>query len=544
MNKFFTSLFLSIFVLTAVPFNFVVAQSESDDSNDVVSQHAAVPRGNLTINSSPDFQSGIVLAGSVGSNVARFVLDATNSVEDLRVKKINLSLTGIVRASDLNSCQIFDGSTAINTGSNIVNPVRIGKHHDFTLDHRGLAIAKGSKKIVDLKCNISTNPTPGAVFKWSVNPNYTKVKGIASGVRISAGSHFKHGPSMSIVPFGSLSVTSSFSPISYNVTAGVVNVPVASFVLSADNEAMQVRQIGFQFDGSSTAVGETFTLWDGSTQVGESAFVSGNGTTQVTLGTNVIVPQDGTKTLTMKINIPSVGFGQLIQPGDTIVINYDGDNSQNTQAVGVASGVLIQSSSTADTAAGGVRVFRSLPQVEKLSLPSNNFSNSQAAPLYRFSVAADQAGDVSLAKLTFKVAAQGGVTIENLSLAGYLDPSFTIPVGEAAAATVSGETAEVYFNDPRTIIAGQRVYFELRGDISNVNREDAVDVIIVSLQGDSTAGPVGTLAETDAGLENDFIWSGNSISPATFDSPDWTNGYLIRGLPAEGIASETLTGAN
>ncbi len=163
------------------------------------------------------------------SNVARFILDATDSAEDLRVKKIGFSLTGVVRAPDLNSCQIFDGSTALNTGRNIVNPVKIGKHHDFKLDGRGLIIAKGGKKTIDLKCGININPMPGSVFRWNVNPNYTKIKGIASGVIIRPLSQFRHGPTMSVVLFGSLSVVAvdSFLPINRNVTAGLVNVPVA-----------------------------------------------------------------------------------------------------------------------------------------------------------------------------------------------------------------------------------------------------------------------------------------------------------------------------
>ena len=47
--------------------------------------------------------------------------------------------------------------------------------------------------------------------------------------------------------------------------------------------------------------------------------------------------------------------------------------------------------------------------------------------------------------------------------------------------------------------------------------------------------------DTEAGSNNDFIWSPNATGTAVVADQDWTNGYGVSGLPTSNMSPEVLS---
>ncbi|MBI5045689.1 MAG: hypothetical protein HZC14_01630, partial [Candidatus Niyogibacteria bacterium] len=116
-----------------------------------------------------------------------------------------------------------------------------------------------------------------------------------------------------------------------------------------------------------------------------------------------------------------------------------------------------------------------------------------------------------------------------------------------------------------TVPSGLTRYFDFRATVSNVETGTGVETISAQMEGDAAyAIPTGTnsgdttgnmfkavaadgiaVGGVDVDTHNDFIWS--PISTTTSVSRhdlDWTNGYLVPGLPTTNTAIEYFTSSN
>jgi hypothetical protein len=147
-----------------------------------------------------------VLAGSVGANLSEIRFDATAFDEDLRVFWVRPALdisNGALR-SHLTSCQLFDGTLALNTGFNIVNPTGSDIGYYFSFDNP-LVLAKGTTKTLSLRCNVASNAI--GTFNWGLarqfgSPLAYSIGTVTGGSR--AAINFEGpGPNVNIQPAGS-----------------------------------------------------------------------------------------------------------------------------------------------------------------------------------------------------------------------------------------------------------------------------------------------------------------------------------------------------
>ncbi|MDP1718881.1 MAG: hypothetical protein Q8L24_00435, partial [bacterium] len=93
----------------------------------VTSSTMTIKAASLVVTLAPDTNAGTgsstaqnVVAGTSGYEFTRYVLDASGSGEAARISSLSLDLTfsGSNSADDLSNCQLLDGATALNTGSN------------------------------------------------------------------------------------------------------------------------------------------------------------------------------------------------------------------------------------------------------------------------------------------------------------------------------------------------------------------------------------------------------------------------------------------
>jgi len=296
--------------------------------------------------------------------------------------------------------------------------------------------------------------------------------------------------------------------------------------------------------------------YDSGAQVGEAFFTSSNYATS-TLTTAFRIPKDSDKYMTVKVDLATIGTTGLATQGHLVTVDYEGSDSTGTRGTGVNSGSTINTSSTSDTAVNGLRLFKSVPTVAKVSVPTNSLSNGTKS-LLRFKVTADSAGDVGLYKFTLQVSTTTAV-VTSLNAYGYTDAAFSNPVSgvNAGGKLMNSDTASFANNTDLNIIAdnagtatniqipaGQTRYFEV---LATVASSAAGASVSTQLQGDAAypqlADYMGTvtLVDDDAGSNDDFIWSPNATTTSTNNHVDWVNGYNVTGLPGTNLTAEVLS---
>src|SRR3989338_4462807 len=142
----------------------------------------------ITQSSQPSARS--VIAGAKQFEFARYVLDAGQSGEDIRVTSFLAKYSFSTNAANnLTHCQLYDGSTSVTSGSNEKNPASdhtTGDDLTFTFDGTGITVPKGTSKTLSLKCDVSTSATSGS-FTFGNDDNgvtaatYTAASGLGSG---------------------------------------------------------------------------------------------------------------------------------------------------------------------------------------------------------------------------------------------------------------------------------------------------------------------------------------------------------------------------
>jgi hypothetical protein len=513
----------------------------------------------ISVSATPANQT--ITAGSQNFVFANYQFDATASGEDVRFSSIKLKPTGSISNSAVTNCQLWDGSTALNTGSNVVNNPTLGSDNTFTLDN-SVVIPKGTSKTLSLTCNLAGGAT--GTLAWGITNDAATavVTGVTSSVAVSDTITGSTGQTMT-VGTGAFAVTKDASSPAYAVASGgSTGVTLGVLKLHASNEDMYLRQMRLQLSNTASSsasnfVGGAVSLYDGTTLVGTAIFNGSNTiATSTFLGNGVLLPKDTDKMLTVKADLSPIGTSKAGTEGALIAVDYDGDYAAGTYAVGASSGSNLTSGSSSDTAMDGVRVFRSFPTLAKASVPTNVLSNGTQA-LMRFTVTADAAGDIGIDKFTLKFATTSA-DVTAVNVFGYTDSSYSTPVSGvttggqlmASNASIAGATgiAEVYSQNsggtasPLQIPAGQTRYFEVRATVSGVGSGSSV---ITDLEGDSAypslSGLMGSVADVDADTNDDFIWSPNATGTSGVATNDWTNGFGLVGLPATNMSPEVLS---
>ena len=550
----------------------------------------------LSMGTSPVAQT--VVSGINGFLMGTLQYDGTNSGEDVRITSqkldflANLVGTNGADLDNLNTCQIWDGATALNTGGNIVGFTS----HAYEADEADksinfdthLIVPKGTAKVVDIKCNISSVATSSSynVGIGDATNNTPTAVGKDTGVTVSATitAHSTGGPTMTIAANGTLTVALDVSSPTQEryAIAGKTDVLLSVLKFHADNEAIKLDRIALVLSSSTASSSDLMkvTLWDGATKMGEALFQGTDTRATSTLSSAFIVPKDGDKMLTIKGDLSTLGVNQPATRGHLVAVNHDGESgATETDGIGQSSGVTINPSAGGNTAGGGVRLVKSYPTLERLSVSSNTLANGEMV-LYRLKVTADAAGDVGLSRMSFRVSSTSVATTTVFKLYAYSDSSFstaayaTNPVhtGYSSATNVSAvgtstwggvgthaapSNSVVFFFNPAlttasaadesvealNIPAGTSRYFQLLGTFSSATAGDNVSV---ALLGDSAVANNTNLvsretSDTASGATGRFIWSPNTTTTSSVDNVDWLNGYQVPGLPGTEMTPQSFT---
>ncbi len=493
----------------------------------------------IAVGSSPAAQT--VVAGAQKLTFATYSLNATQSGEDVRFSTIPLRLTlgSAGTANNLSSCQLWDGTTALNTGSNVVNPtssVASGDSVTFTLD-QSLSVTKGTSKTLTLTCNLSSNALAGQSYAWGItNGASIAVTGVTSSNDVSESITQSNGSTMTVGSSGTLTVsginTSTYKIVAANTTGN----ELARFNLRAENEQVNVEKVGLTLTSGSSAdlVNGQVTLWDGSTQIGVIDF-TGVTTASSTLTTSLSVAKGTDKVIVVKGDLSRIGTGEAGTPGRLIKIDYS-----SLEGKGANSGTTVYG--TGSTSFAGSRVQKSYPVITvaaAATTPAEGNTN-----LVKVTVAANASGDIVMNKLTFGVASSTFVA----DRFEFIGPTGNVSSSTAIIMSSASTTGTVYFDsttntDDRYIQANTSKDFYFKGININLTGGTNSDqgTITVTLKGDTAyptlAGSYLMASSTVSGLSaQKTLWSPiSTTSPNTMRDitagpayDDWTNGYGIQ----------------
>lgn len=504
-----------------------------------------------------------IIAGSNNIELAQIILDATDATEDLRITQAQIFADVI--AGDLDnyqSLQFYDGTQPLNTGSNVVNPSGTPTGSDkwliFTID-QSLVVSKGTTKTISLKGNITTQSKTGDAIKFDFSNDSGGgawiIVGAVSGNSVGFSAVGYPGSIMTIATGGSWQVNQAPSAPAEKWVVGASQGVVSNVLrFSATNEDMSLAKLRLQLrqPAGASDIARIY-LYDGNTLVTSKipSFVDGveDFTFPLTGAGSFIITKDISRDMTIRIDLASIGSSQSGTAGQFVAVDFDGDGTgtpidKNT-AVGRSSGNVIHTSTQTDIRSNGVRYFRSLPIVERVSIPTITLTSGNNI-LYRFRVIA-QNGDAALRKVVFQTAITGNVTLSNFVLwdttdAMRVNAAFSTAATNPLIIKIVADTTD-YPNPWVTIPVSKSHTFELRADV--VACGDGV--VSTKLLGDAQypvlSTPMGTAAEVEA--SSNIAWSDFSADIYTTHSlttKDWANGFKLPGMLSTGLGASTLSG--
>jgi hypothetical protein len=523
----------------------------------------------ITVGSTPVAQN--IVAGGQARIFANYQLDASQSGEDVRFTSIPLQLTYANGAAgtDLSGCKLWNGSTALNTGSNVVNPGTGAspQANTFTLD-QSLTVPHGTVLTLALSCNVSSNASANATYSWGISGSATvSATGVTSSISVTPTITGSAGQTQTLKT-GSLTITTDSSSPAYSVVASnTTGNVIGAFRFQANNEAVNLQKIGLKLTNTASSSAQDLvqaTIWNGATQIGAVQFTGTNTVATSTLNSPILLPKDTAVVLTIKADVAAVGVGanSVATEGHLIAVDLNNTDTTGTQGTGNDSGNTINlatTGSTGSTAVTGIRIFRSYPIFTyPTTAPTggNGLFTGKATSgvLIALNVAAPTSGDVTLFKLTFS---------QSTSTATVTSYSFVGPNGNVSSSTPiingAGTLATVFFDSvsntqDKTVSAGTSKTYYLKatvtqtgtnttGSVSTALKADAnfpgtpaltastteTDTFMASTTALGYANGTGPNSSGAAGGAANIIWSPDSTStPSATNANDWTNGY---GLP-------------
>src|SRR3989344_976615 len=513
----------------------------------------------LVINVSSSPVSQTVVAGANAFTFANYILDASTSGEDIRMNSLPVEYNAGYKPYNLTNCQLYSGSTSLTTGSNVKDPIAAASSTLFYFD-APLAIAKGTFKTLTLKCNIASGAS--GTYSWGYDSSASPfATGVTTGQSVAITEIDSPGQRMIVTSSGgSFSITTdSSSPAFRLVSGGSQNVEIGTMRLTATNESYLLQTVGLHLASGRASDLALVSVWDGTSKVGEAVLTGTSTSATATMRSNIIIPQNGIKLLTLKADFSAIGSAKPGTSGDLVVVNVNPGQIQ-TMATGFASGQTV--SGSGGTNFQGVRTFKSIPVAETISLPSSILVSGRQA-VSRFKISSI-GSNVKIGKISFSLSKVGNVNIQNMNVYAFTDAQYSIPVttvnpdgrisvystspdfSSSTSATIRVQASNSLGNSAFVnVSANTPIYFELRGDITNPTGASIATRIMGDTGLVSLPNTIGTFVEVNSQKNNRFIWSpdtnGNTNSNTLSGTSDWTNGFGVSGLPSAGTQSQILT---
>jgi len=470
--------------------------------------------GDLSVTENVSVADRTVVPGVADTRLGSFTLTA-GSDEGVNVTSIVVTLSS-ANAASITSMYLKNNATSAQIGSTI-NSVSTTNTYTVNFD-----IALSNSLVVDIYGTVSGAAGEGA---WIANPSASGT-GLVSFNSISGGSTSNPIQTITIAN-GVLAAANGTHPSSAIVLAGSTGNSVAQFTFSALYEGFTVSQlklkIGNDFATSTSAVTVSYNDSAGDPQTSSVVFTTGSqaDATSTFTGLTFYVPANGSASINISLDMVSLSSGGHSGAVGAVSLDYNegflatGDSGAATTTVG-----------STDLTGNNFYNRKSKPTFAKLDAGTDPTSK-----LYRFSVLADNAGNIDLKQLSFTIST---ITCDVSSLYLYEPIGGTQLTTTPVTPTWNGSGGDVKLligdiNDNVLTIGTSATTYEVRGTVSGYGSND---MISISFKQDTAAGLTTSAytagADGAANVANKYnIWSDRSAGAHTTVTADWTNGYLL-----------------
>ncbi len=572
-----------------------------DISEDVVPSAALagnthrVKAGSLTLalGASPSVQTyvhGTVGAAMLGINMV------AGTGKDVRVTSVKLTATGADDCATESDCilnvKLWDGATQVGTTKSLSGT-------EVTFDNLNFMITKGTTKTLVATADLNTITfTAGAdTMEFDVTAATDVVAQDSDGNSVDV-TGTVDGPDHTISEAGSLSVAlapDDSETESRIVLAGKTDVVLGKFKFTALNENLKLTRVTIELPAGTADEVNSISLWNGATKVTGDVAVTNAGTPYAKFNsftTDVIVPKDGSVTLTAKANTNTISGGA--DSGTSLIahLGIDAGADDQFEARGVSSNTVLDDDDLTggDLDARTMVLRKTVMTLTENAIPSNQLVNASEQEMYNFTIAADSNEDVAIKQLIFNVTLTDNNADNTLVIGGFklyrasTNLTSLVDIHNLAGATIEstntlGEgTAQaiITFASEEIIAKGTSNTYSLRAtptDFTDPSDDDSVNIVLntdstaqtathvylvdldttaaqmtasLGLQdGSAVTGTEGASATLAANMN--IIWSDNSIVPHDFELVDstaggtdslsdgsWINGYLLKNMPFSG----------
>jgi len=514
-----------------------------------------------------------IAAGTVDHLFSKIQFSAADSAEDVKVTafEIYASTTGNAKALDLqNITFVVDGTTLTEVKNGSESTVATGEEISVALSGDDqFVVPKGSIVVMEVYADVAGGAAAAGTYKLditSTNSNVVTAQGATSGNDITESYSTAVANVMTIgTAGGTVEISLSSDNPNASLMAAGTEVELAAFkfyATSTENielDYLYLTQV--VTDTNSSSYKDYDQIWFEDEEGNE---IAGTRTTPTSTKPKVNFSDDAfvvdyTDTdgqiLYLKANLAAIGTA-----ANGVSDHYLGYKINAAGDV-VAKGALSGSGATEYLSSGSAPtgnthyVYTGYPQFTKVAL-TNNLANG-TNDLFKFTVTAVNS-DIALYSFVFDIATTG-CEVTNLYVYDVTSASNETVLNDTAG--TGGGTGWAYLTNGAmwqttgsnwtTNYSGREVTvskkaprtFVLRGDVTGAASGDSVSV---KLGGDAAhvAGTdtlLHTAAEVYADANNDFIWSDKSAGAHTYATDDWTNGYLVYGLPSTSSSAEVTS---
>jgi len=461
-------------------------------------------------------------------------------------------------ASIMQDVKLWNGSTQLGQTKTPESSIGTGVGGALTFDGLSLVVSAGQT----VTLTVTSNVVAGLIslpdrIRWTISTANDVVAVDAANVPVvtTAAAFPVSGNGYTIQNSGTISATLSPDDVESEmgiVVGGSSNAVLAKYRFTAQNEELKLTKVRLAVASTSSFAVSSLSLYDGATLVAGPMDINGSGIADFS-SVNFVIPKDGTKNLTVKGNLNTVGSSGATTGLDVRVTLV---HNANFEVHGTSAGSSTQITSLAGSIDGRSKIIRkSKPTISTVSLPSSSLSNTSLVA-YRFTVSADAAGDVAMKKLSFE---------SSLSLAGVgttvaVDGIRRVGDGSNLLATATRDGNEsgvdsclgtdvicaikVAFANEEVVAAGTSRAYDLRLTIGGTAVTSG-DTISTKILGDSatvTGVITGTTPDVNVAgaAEENFVWSDISAVPHVdtlgSSSADWASGFLLKTLPSDTAA--------
>ncbi|MDP3093135.1 MAG: peptidoglycan-binding domain-containing protein [bacterium] len=555
--------------------------------------------GTLTISASSSPADQTVVLSSTGVNYVSFVMTA-GTAEDIRITSVKLTRTssGTGADADISSIALYDGTTRLtaykpwDTGGGTVT----FSASDF-LNSLGIDVSKGQQKVIGVYADTPSGAVNAHLNALGIDlPASVTVSGLTSGASITPTLSPTSGVNYAVTGAGEYEVTLTTAgsltlttnpdtPIIASQAVGAEGqgksaVSFTKVLFTAIYEAVDIKSIRIIVSGGADGDFSAVKIYDGTTQVGSTGYLSGGLVTFNFLpGAYVRVLKNQTKVLTLVGDLAGIGSTSGASSGDAPKLCVDAVSpSYVITAEGAESKGSISVAGTTDLCGTEQILRQSVPTLAAGSLPSTLLS-SGTKTLYKWTVSADAIGNIGWKAMMFHFSGSIHTDATTVRTIGTDDTTtiktdgvYMIVATDGAADTklIDESSMKVYNSATNTQVAGAWYFrtdtdanggtyavfvatneevisygttntYELRGDLAYGGYTgDAVLVRVPDLASSVATTTYALAFGTDNAADSctsattvtkSFAWSDRSAAGHAVTTSDWSDDYKVPSFP-------------